>query len=328
MSIELDSLSSNSEENISLPVLIDTKSAKDSEGDTSLPIYIGDGKPFSESSSVSEEDVSLPTFTDSPDQNDTLPLYVVIYEGSEKSCSAAGTLPLGPDLNDDTSTSIPQQPYLCNDTSTPISTSQLHVSSESANTSKTNGLKRFTPPSTSTPKKKRLRIQDDYSPPDNLPVSDESVLQMWTLSCIVNLDGCAPKCAMSEHGLNEHDILAYHHSFDRKSPTKQNQWLIQYFATHCPSNSEGGKDFKSMLYIVQGKKVCANLWQEVLCLSVARYYRLRRQFLDFGDTTSAAKEKRRSLAPKTREAVAWRNIILKGLGINAQIKMLFCCEHA
>lgn len=111
---------------------------------------------------------------------------------------------------------------------------------------------------------------------------------------------------MSEHGLNEHDILAYHHSFDRKSPTEQNQWLIQYFGTHCPSNSEGGKDFKSMLYIVQGKKVCANLWQEVLCLSVARFYRLRRQFLDFGDTTSAAKEKRRrALAPKTREAVAW-----------------------
>jgi len=178
-------------------------------------------------------------------------------------------------------------------------------------------VKRFAPPNNnSTPKKhcSQGSMNDEILLPCTM--SDDSVLQStWSLCRVLNVNGCKEGCALKEHELTEHDILSYHCAFDSKTSSDQNDWLIQYFATHCPFTRDGSKDVKNIVYIVNGKTVCLKLWMEILPLSTSRCYRLRRLFLDYGDTTNAVKQqKSRSLSPKTSEALTWMEHYFNKIG--------------
>ena len=126
----------------------------------------------------------------------------------------------------------------------------------------------------------------------------------WQLTNVMKFNGCADKCAMKTHGLTDYDVLRGHHYFENKVQREQNDWVIQYFAIHCPYDINGEKEFKNIPFTIQGKRVCVKLWLEVLPLSTSRFYRLRQDFLQFGGITSITK-RRRSLSSKTLEAITW-----------------------
>ena len=164
-------------------------------------------------------------------------------------------------------------------------------------------VKQFAPLGSSIPSKKQCeennstlsKKQCEENDTDNviLPciLSDDSgLISIWSVSNVLNFNGCKEKRALKEHKLTEYDILSYHCAFDSKTSGDQNEWLIQYFAIHCPLTTDGSKDIKNIVYIVKGKIVCFKLWLEVLSVGMSRFYRLRRQFVEFEDTTNAVKQ--------------------------------------
>ena len=140
------------------------------------------------------------------------------------------------------------------------------------------------------------------------------VLSPWKLSDILEIHGCAPNCATSVHELTAYDILRCHSYFDNKPHHEQNEWILQYFATHCPCNINGENDVKNNTYILQGKTVCIKVWLEVLSISSSRFYCLRHDFKEYGDTSNAVIKMQRKLSSKTMEAVAWMNSYFRLVG--------------
>ena len=176
-------------------------------------------------------------------------------------------------------------------------------------------VKRATPLHSSTPLKKQRQEDTDEEMLPCTSSDDSGSVGVWSLSKVVNFNGCKEKCALKEHELTEYDILSYHCAFDSKTSSDQNDWLIQYFSTHCPLTKDGSKDVKNIVYIVNGKKVCFKLWLEIVSISLSRCYRLRRVFVEYGDTTNAVKQKRRrSLSPKTLEALTWMEHYFNKIG--------------
>ena len=166
------------------------------------------------------------------------------------------------------------------------------------------------PPLTSTPRnghdESHLSSHSSQSYSYCSSTGEEMAADMgsWKLTNVVNFDGCGEKCAMKSHGLTDYDILKGHHYFENKNQREQNDWVMQYFSVHCPYSISGGKDFKNMPFMVQGKTICMKLWLEVLPLSESRFYRLRKDFLESGGITSII-QRRRSLSSKTVKAITW-----------------------
>lgn len=136
---------------------------------------------------------------------------------------------------------------------------------------------------------------------------DESVdsIVSWNFLRVMQTAGCAERCVTTVHELSELDVLSAHAQFDVKSPQEQNQWILEYFLSHCPCDADGIRDAKNITYIVAGRTVCLNIWLRILSISVSRYYRLRRDFLENGGGSSQVAKRSRSLSPKTMKAVAW-----------------------
>lgn len=167
------------------------------------------------------------------------------------------------------------------------------------------------PLQSSTPKKSRLDATREHEAPTATTSHSSSSLQSstekhpnWQLTTILEMTGCAELCATKVHNLTEFDILRAHHYFDNKTLKEQNQWIIEYFTSHCPSSATGENDVKSITYVIQGRSVCMKVWLEVLSVSSSRFYRLRHDYAEYGgigcDITNT-----RSVSSKTLEATAW-----------------------
>ncbi|XP_065906896.1 uncharacterized protein [Dysidea avara] len=302
--------------------------------------------------SLSDEE--LPIFVDSFLEDNTLQIYDEPAGSEDEVNSSLDSLPLAPSSIVGMSPSVPIDdepgPEDENEVNSSLDSLPLAPSTISGNSSSVDKAahknskkkvtktcsreptklpkyqaKRFAPLGSSTPSKKQ-REENNSSPSceennkDNviLPCSlldDSGLIGIWNLSNVLNFNGCKEKCALKEHELTEYDALSYHCAFDSKTSVDQNEWLIQYFATHCPLTTDGLKDIKNIVYIVKGKIVCFKLWLEVLSVSMSRFYRLRRQFVEFGDTTNAVKQqRRRSLSPKTLEALTWMEHYFNKIG--------------
>ena len=139
---------------------------------------------------------------------------------------------------------------------------------------------------------------------------DESATQHWQLSSVLNFSGCGTMCATKLHGLTHHDILRAHSFFDSRNRQEQSDYIIQFLVMNCPYDKNGDRN---ITFTIQGKLVCMKLWLEVLSVSISRFYRLHQQFIEFGGVTSIVKA-RRSLAPRTLEAIAWMENYFQRVG--------------
>ena len=72
------------------------------------------------------------------------------------------------------------------------------------------------------------------------------MLSPWKLSDILEIHRCAMNCATSMHKLTVYDILRCHSYFKNKPHYEQNEWILQYFATHSPCNINGEKDVETL----------------------------------------------------------------------------------
>ena len=125
------------------------------------------------------------------------------------------------------------------------------------------------------------------------------------------MEGCAEQCVTKVHELSELDVLCSQAQFAAKTPQEQNQWIIDYFLSYCSCYGAGNRDSRNIAYIVAGRTVCLNVW---LGISVSRYYRLRREFLENGGSLSQVTRRSRSLSPKTVKAVAWMEHYFNRIG--------------
>ena len=73
----------------------------------------------------------------------------------------------------------------------------------------------------------------------------------WKLTQVMNMDGCAEKCVACVHGLNEYDVLSAHHLFSGRTQHEQNNWVLEYFNSHCPCEMDGSKQFKKYAFLDQ-----------------------------------------------------------------------------
>ena len=142
---------------------------------------------------------------------------------------------------------------------------------------------------------------------------------IWQLSKVMELNGCNPCCASKVHGLTEYDILLAHSMFSSKkqheqysmfSSKKQHEqrtWLLEYFATHCPNNKAGERDFKSINFMLCGKTVCQLLWQAIISVSTSRFYDLRKSFIEdtYSLDYSNADKKSKQKAAKSMRSIEW-----------------------
>lgn len=135
----------------------------------------------------------------------------------------------------------------------------------------------------------------------------------WSLSDVLGLNGCVAKCASERHSLTEYEILAAHANFASKSSEQQRQWLFDYFTSNCPNDINGGKDPKSMKYVVSGKEVCLLLWLSILSVSSSRFYDVRKEFSE-GKSRCNLKKCTRSRSPKSCQAIAWLTSYFERVG--------------
>ena len=151
--------------------------------------------------------------------------------------------------------------------------------------------------------------------PLNKACVGESVVS-WNFLRVMQTEGCAERCITMVHELSEYDVLSAHSLFDAKTPQEQNQWILEYFMSHCPCDTDGNRDAKNITYILAGRTVCLNIWLRVLAISVSRYYRLRSDFLENGGGISQLQvaKRSRSLSPKTMKAVAWMEHYFNRIG--------------
>ena len=81
------------------------------------------------------------------------------------------------------------------------------------------------------------------------------------------------ECVTKVHELSEYDVFCAHSQFEARTPQEQNQWIVDYFMSHCRVDEAGVRDAKAIIYIVSEKNVCLNVWLKVLSISVSRFYR-------------------------------------------------------
>ncbi|XP_065895157.1 uncharacterized protein [Dysidea avara] len=265
---------------------------------------ICDGQQFSNN--------GFPIFVEESESDTSLPIFIEPVVHSEDEGDKNSVLRVNSTLKSP-SKIVPNDQAELNPSRTNATGSCSCENTTVALTLPTNGGKRFAPLQSSTPVKKQRKQQTINATEEHTIGATEEHerctagdLSVWKLSNVVNLNGCKEKCATTQHGLTEYDILSDHCGFDGKTQPEQNNWISQYFGTHCPSSSDGSKDIKNTLYIVRGKPVCLKVWLAVLSLSTSRFYRLRQLFVEFGDTSNAVQLKRRkSLSTKTKDALAW-----------------------
>ena len=293
-----------------------------SDSDTNeLPIFFGDSKSCGLQSCPTNEYVTdssfsnngFPIFVEESESDTSLPIFIQPVVHSEDEGDKNSVLRVNSTLKSP-SKIVPNDQAELNPSRTNATGSCSCENTTVALTLPTNGGKRFAPLQSSTPVKKHRKQQTINATEEHtIDATEEHErctagdLSVWKLSNVVNLNGCKEKCATTQHGLTEYDILSDHCGFDGKTQPEQNNWISQYFGTHCPSSSsDGSKDIKNTLYIVRGKPVCLKVWLAVLSLSASRFYRLRQLFVEFGDTSNAVQlKRRRSLSTKTKDALAW-----------------------
>ena len=87
----------------------------------------------------------------------------------------------------------------------------------------------------------------------------------WQVTSVLKMNGCGSQnCATKVHMINEYDILNAHSQFSSKSIQEQSLWIVQYLATHCPSNTNGEKDIKKIPFYIHGRAVCLSIWLQTL----------------------------------------------------------------
>ena len=118
-----------------------------------------------------------------------------------------------------------------------------------------------TPRITSTPKKKtdatpltsllpttrfysQISKVKDKDPLNKVCVG-ESVVS-WNFLRVMQTEGCAERCITMVHELSEYDVLSAHAQFDAITPQEQNQWILECFVSHCPSDAGGNRDAKNI----------------------------------------------------------------------------------
>lgn len=135
----------------------------------------------------------------------------------------------------------------------------------------------------------------------------------WSLTDVLEFDGCGDRCVTLKHDLNEYDILIAHATFSSKDLTQQRQWLFDYFCSNCPNDSEGQKDPKSMKYMLCGKNICLPLWLIILSVSSSRFYDVRKEFVN-GKSNCLALKKTRQISAKSCQAIAWLSSFFERIG--------------
>ena len=136
--------------------------------------------------------------------------------------------------------------------------------------------------------------------------------EAWNLFDTMNVHGCKENCIRTVHGLSEHDVLIAHSSFTSKTVVEQRRRIFEYLAIHCPNDSDGQKDVKSIAFVVSGKRVCLSAWIAVLSISSSRFYEIRKEFED-GQTEPTPKRSR-SMSVKSQQAIAWMSSYFERVG--------------
>ena len=151
---------------------------------------------------------------------------------------------------------------------------------------------------------------------DSSDTTEESATPVgqWHFFRVMQTEGCAQECVTRVHGLSELDVLYAHSQFEARTPQEQNQWILDYFMSHCPVDEAGARDPKNITYIIAGRTVCLNIWLRVLAISVSRYYRLRQEFVTNGSSLSQVSKRSRAPSSKTMKAVAWMEQYFNRIG--------------
>ena len=134
----------------------------------------------------------------------------------------------------------------------------------------------------------------------------------WQLTKVLELNGCAPRCAQEIHGLTPYDILQSHSIFWSQRSEQQKKWLLDYFLYHCPNTSDAPKDVKSIQFLICGRIVCQSIWQATLGLSNTRFYGIRKEFLS--GVVMLENKRPRNKSRKSFETIAWMEEYFERIG--------------
>lgn len=121
------------------------------------------------------------------------------------------------------------------------------------------------------------------------------MMTQWELSKVLKIVGCGtPQCATNLHYLLLLDILIFNEHFERLSKFSRTKWLFDYIISHS-SNQD-------TTFLVCGKVMCQKLWVAMLGISQAKFYSIRRLFVQ--GVVSVLSSGMRSPLLRTNEALA------------------------
>ena len=93
--------------------------------------------------------------------------------------------------------------------------------------------------------------------------------------------------------------------FQSKTTLDQTQWILNYFQSHCPLDTQGKRDIKKISFFIQGKQVCQNAWMKIHGISQSRFYRLRSDFETDGGAKHFLPTTDHPRQAKTLQTIAW-----------------------
>ena len=121
---------------------------------------------------------------------------------------------------------------------------------------------------------------------------------VWNAFDVAKMNGCAPLCSQSVHGISPLDILSYHHYFIQLHKKAKLQWIVEFIYMHSRSDSKSG-----ITFIIAGKPVCQSLWICTLGISTSLFYKAKQKA--HNGCLKVSKSAERSPLQKSHEAIAW-----------------------